>query len=176
MPFTPIHMGPALAIKALCGRYFSVLSFGISQIAMDIEPLVRMLWCAEVVHGPSHTYLAAILIAFAVVFISPPLCRLILRRWNRELAFHQLSWLAEDARLTRVPIIAGAFSGTISHVALDSIMHSDMMPLAPWSIANGLLGVISISALHKVCFVTGVLGIVGLIFIKWKTSRVGGSE
>ena len=43
VPFTPFHMGPALALKAVSGQYFSVLVFGIAQVAMDIEPLVGMI-------------------------------------------------------------------------------------------------------------------------------------
>jgi hypothetical protein len=38
MPFTPLHMGPGLAIKALAGHRFSILTFGIAQVAMDVEP------------------------------------------------------------------------------------------------------------------------------------------
>ena len=48
MPFTPFHMGPALALKAVTGRHFSVLVFGIAQVAMDVEPLVGMLRNADV--------------------------------------------------------------------------------------------------------------------------------
>lgn len=56
MPFTPFHMGAGLALKAVAGRHFSVLTFGIAQVAMDIEPLVGMLRGAAVLHGPTHTY------------------------------------------------------------------------------------------------------------------------
>ncbi|MCB1770876.1 MAG: hypothetical protein KDJ31_14465 [Candidatus Competibacteraceae bacterium] len=42
MPFTPLHRGPGLAIKALAGRRFSLLTFGIAQVAMDIEPLIGL--------------------------------------------------------------------------------------------------------------------------------------
>lgn len=59
MPFTPFHMGAGLALKAVAGRHFSVLTFGIAQVAMDIEPLVGMLRGAAVLHGPTHTYLGA---------------------------------------------------------------------------------------------------------------------
>lgn len=55
MPFTPFHMGAGLALKAVAGRHFSVLTFGIAQVAMDIEPLVGMLRGAAVLHGPTHT-------------------------------------------------------------------------------------------------------------------------
>ena len=37
MPFTPFHMGPGLAVKAVCGRYFSLVVFGFSQVAIDIN-------------------------------------------------------------------------------------------------------------------------------------------
>jgi hypothetical protein len=43
MPFTPFHMGPGLAVKAVFGRYFSLMVFGFSQVAIDIEPLVRII-------------------------------------------------------------------------------------------------------------------------------------
>ena len=52
MPFTPFHMGAGLALKAMAGRHFSVLTFGMAQVAMDIEPLVGMLRGAAVLHGP----------------------------------------------------------------------------------------------------------------------------
>ena len=52
MPFTPFHMGAGLALKAMAGRHFSVLTFGMAQAAMDLEPLVGMLRGAAVLHGP----------------------------------------------------------------------------------------------------------------------------
>jgi len=165
-------MGPGLAIKALAGGRFSVLTFGIAQVAMDIEPLVGMIRGSSVLHGPTHTYLAACFIAIVVAAVSPPICRPILRRWNRELVFHRLGWLAAPESFAPVAVIAGAFVGTLSHVVLDSIMHSDISPLAPWSDANALLGLISIGALHQFCVLLGLLGIVGWIGIAWRKQRV----
>ena len=43
MPFTPFHMGAALIVKPVSGSRFSVLTFALAQIAMDIEPGVGML-------------------------------------------------------------------------------------------------------------------------------------
>ena len=51
MPFTLLHMGPGLAVKGFGGRYFSVLVFGIAQVAMDIEPLIGIIRDADVLHG-----------------------------------------------------------------------------------------------------------------------------
>jgi hypothetical protein len=63
MPFTPIHMGAGLLIKPLMLRGFSLMVFGWSQIAMDIQPLVNMILGIYPIHGISHTYIGATLIA-----------------------------------------------------------------------------------------------------------------
>lgn len=161
MPFTPLHMGPGLAIKALAGRRFSVLTFGIAQVAMDIEPLVGLVRGSSILHGPTHTYVAALVIAAVVAVLSPSICRPILRRWNRELSFLGVPWLMEPDSFAPAPVILGAFAGTISHVVLDSIMHSDMSPLSPWSDANALQGVVTIEVLHRFCVFSGLLGVAG---------------
>ncbi len=166
-------MGPGLAIKALAGRHFSVLTFGIAQVAMDIEPLVGMVRGSAVLHGPTHTYLAGLVIAAVVVLVSPLICRPILRRWNRELSLHRLGWLAEPESFTPMPVIAGAFIGTISHVMLDSIMHFDISPLAPWFNTNALLGLVSIETLHQFCILAGLFGIVGWLLVGWRKLRRG---
>ncbi|MDP2401796.1 MAG: DUF4184 family protein, partial [Actinomycetota bacterium] len=153
------------------GRRFSVLTFGIAQVSMDIEPLVGLVRGSSVLHGSSHTYLAALVIAIVVAVVSPPICRPILRRWNRELSFYRLGWLVEAESFAPLPVIAGAFVGTISHVMLDSIMHSDISPLAPWSDANALLGLISIGALHQFCILAGLFGVVGWFFVAWRKQR-----
>ena len=174
MPFTPFHMGPALAIKAVTGRRFSVLAFGIAQVAMDIEPLVGMIRGSEVLHGPTHTYLGAVVIGTAVAAVSPLICGPILRYWNRQLSLNHLGWLATPGTLERIPAIAGAFVGTISHVILDSVMHSDISPLAPWSNANVLRGMISIEALHQVCVLSGLLGVAAWLIVGWRNRKVAG--
>lgn len=173
MPFTPLHMGPGLAIKALAGRRFSVPTFGIAQVAMDIEPLIGLVRGSSVLHGPTHTYLAAFVIAIVVAIVSPPICRPILRRWNRELLFYRLGWLVEPESFSPLPVITGAFVGTIFHVILDSIMHSDISPFSPWSNTNALLGLISIEALHQFCMVAGLVGVVGWLFVAWCKQRAG---
>lgn len=168
MPFTPFHMGPAIAIKAAIGPRFSVLSFGIAQVAMDIEPLIGMLRGATVLHGASHTYWAALVVAALVTVVAPPVCRPLLRRWNRECAHYGMGWLQEPPGWSPLAVAAGAFVGTLSHVALDSVMHADITPLAPWSQANGLLGLVSIPTLHVLCTAAGVLGALVWAAVRWR--------
>jgi hypothetical protein len=43
MPVTPFHLGPGLAAKAVLGRHMSLTVFGLGQVAMDLEPGLRML-------------------------------------------------------------------------------------------------------------------------------------
>lgn len=165
-------MGPALAIKAVAGRHFSVLVFGIAQVAMDIEPLVGMIRGAEVLHGWSHSYVGATAIGLLVMLLAPPICLPILRRWNHELRHHGAAWLSSPERIGLRESATGAFVGTYSHVVLDSIMHSDITPFAPWSSANGLQSLMSINALHTACIVTGLAGIAGwFILALWRKRK-----
>lgn len=171
MPFTPLHLGPGLAIKALAGRHFSLLTFGVAQVAMDIEPLVGLMNGADRLHGITHTYLAALMIAVVVAVIAPTLCRPLLRRWNRELVFYRWEGLVTSEVFTPVAVIAGAFVGTLSHVLLDSLMHADLTPFAPWSDANGLLGLMSIPAVHQGCMVAGLFGLAVWLMVAWRQRR-----
>ena len=74
MPFTPFHMGPGAAIKAVFGRNFSLTVFGFAQVAIDLEPLVRILRGDNVVHGFTHTYLAAAVIGAFSLLIGKTFC------------------------------------------------------------------------------------------------------
>jgi hypothetical protein len=156
-----------LAVKVLAGRHFDVFTIGIALVAMDIEPLVGIMRGSDILHGPSYTYGAAVIIAWIVALASPPICRPILRRWNQELSFHHMGWLVGPESFLPVPAIVGALTGTVPHVALDSIMHADTTPLAPWSNANGLLGPVSISVLELWCVTTGLVGVVGWVVVGW---------
>ena len=52
MPFTPLHMGPGLAVKAVMQRKFSLLVFGWSQVVIDLQPLLAMTTGREPRHLP----------------------------------------------------------------------------------------------------------------------------
>jgi hypothetical protein len=148
MPFTPLHMGPAAIIKVALARRFSFMVFGWSQIAIDLQPLVVMLTGRGELHGFSHTLLGATLIALACGLTGKPLGELGLRVL-RESAHLPISW--------RVSFFS-AFLGTYSHIAIDSIMHMDVLPLAPLSALSPIHGLISVGDLHLVCIGAGLLG------------------
>jgi Domain of unknown function (DUF4184) len=168
MPFTPLHCGPAAILKAAGGRHFSLTVFCFSQIAIDLEPLIRIIRDDSVLHGFSHSYVGATLVGLAAVILGKPFCEFVLGTWNVGIP---LQWLSIRPTISWVAAISGAFSGVYSHVFLDSIMHADMRPWAPFSEVNGLLYVIPASYLNLLCLGAGVLGVLTLIFIflwnKW---------
>ncbi len=167
MPFTPFHMGAALIVKPGLNKHFSVITFGIAQIAMDIEPGIGMLTGVEVLHGPSHTIVGALIIALLVMLVSPGICSFLLRRWNKEVLHYKLPWLTEALPVSKGAVIFGAFFGTLSHVLLDSLMHHDMRPLFPYSDANPMMGLIAHDVIYQLCAIAGVLGAMVWIAVKW---------
>jgi hypothetical protein len=124
-------MGAALIAKPALNRNISVITFGIAQVAMDIEPGIGMLTGADVLHGPSHTILGALGIAYLVMLLAPVVCNFLLDKWNKEVTFHKLPWLVQSEATSKTAVTVGAFFGTLSHVFLDSLMHHDIHPLRP---------------------------------------------
>ena len=167
MPFTPFHMGAALIVKPGLNRNFSVITFGLAQVAMDIEPGVGMLTGAEVLHGPTHTVLGALAIGYLVMLIAPRICNFLLRKWNKEVNHHKLPWLVQGETTSKTALAGGAFFGTLSHVVLDSLMHHDIQPLMPFSQANPLRGLVSHDGVYQLCAVAGAIGAVLWLAMQW---------
>lgn len=158
MPVTPFHFGPATVLKAATPRYFSFVAFGLTQLVIDTEPLFYMAQGAWPIHRFFHTYLGATVVALLIVFVGKPLCEWILRLWNSRLSTSQRIWLGVDPRISLAGAVTGGFFGGYSHVLLDSIMHSDMQPFAPFSNKNGLLYIISTEHLYILCTTFGIVG------------------
>lgn len=163
MPFTPFHMGPGILVKALLQGSFSLMVFGWCQIVMDLQPLIAIVSGEGKLHGFTHTYVGSTLIAifsavtgkylsqWALVIFSNGAQRGINIRW----------WVA----------FLSAFIGAYSHVALDSLMHVDIEPLAPFSRSNDLLGLVSVPVLHKFCIYSGLVGAVVYFAVSYLLAR-----
>jgi hypothetical protein len=156
MPLTPFHLGPGAAFKAVGGSRFSFTVFGISQVLIDIEPLVGIIERKPVLHGPSHTLLGAFAIGMVAGAIGRPISELVLRQLR--IAHRPLTWPVS---------FLSAFVGTYSHIALDAIMHRDMHPLWPVAAGNPLLGIISVDWLYLDCVISGVLGLLLIVGRRW---------
>jgi membrane-bound metal-dependent hydrolase YbcI (DUF457 family) len=154
MPFTPFHMGPGMLVKAILQGSFSLMVFGWTQIIMDIQPLIVLISGNGHLHGFTHTYIGATLIAIFSGFTGKYAGEYGLR-FLGQARFSPIRW----------PVAyISAFIGSFSHVLLDSIMHGDVQPFAPFVLNNMFLGLISVEALHKVCLYSGLVG-VGLYFV-----------
>lgn len=168
MPFTPFHMGVAMLAKPVAKDRFSVLAFGLSQIAMDIEPLVGMLSGRVVLHGWSHTVVGALVIGSAVAVTAPPLLRRMVKLLYGEARTHGMSWIMDSTPPTHTAIWSGAILGTLSHVFLDGFMHDDMRPWAPFSQAESWLGFVGHDTMYILCAAAFVVGASVWMVDRWR--------
>lgn len=77
-------------------------------------------------------------------------------------ALSRRMWLPnpfEWQSLNLIPVAVGAIVGTYSHIVLDSVMHTDITPLAPFSDLNPLLRIVSLSTLHWICIGSGAVAL-----------------
>ena len=160
MPFTPFHMGPGLLIKAFLQGSFSLMVFGWTQIIMDIQPLIALLNRDENIHGFTHTYIGAVLIAIFSAVTGKHLSEfgLVVLRISRQHQPIKISW---------VVTLISAFIGSFSHVILDSLMHKDMRPFSPFSDTNILLDAVTVGDIYKYCTYSGLLGTVLYFSIRY---------
>ena len=151
MPITPLHFGPGAAIHALAPRHVSFIAFCTVNVVMDVEPLAGMLTGAPRLHGFVHTYVGATLAAGLTIALF-----LLARPWaRRRRLFDPFEWQSLGVHA----VTLGALAGAWSHIVLDSVMHADITPWAPFGQANPLYRIVSLGALHAFCVVTGVLGL-----------------
>ena len=156
MPITPFHFGPGAAIHALAPRHVSFIAFCAANVLIDVEPLYFMVMQQYRLHRFFHTYVGASLIVAATFAL-----------------FVAARWFAARFRLPNVfgwrelgllPVALGAAFGSYSHVLLDSLMHADIKPFAPFTDANPLWRAVPLDVLHWACLAAGLvaLGVLGI--------------
>jgi membrane-bound metal-dependent hydrolase YbcI (DUF457 family) len=164
MPVTPFHFGPGGLITVVTRGYVSFLAFCASNVLIDVESLYNMLTRQPRIHSFLHTYVGATIAAAIVVLGFYPARRLA----RKYPASPLITW----RELPVSVVVAGALLGAWSHVVFDSIMHSDITPLAPFSNANVLYRVISLRTLHLFCAGAGALALAWWL-LRRNTSPVG---
>jgi membrane-bound metal-dependent hydrolase YbcI (DUF457 family) len=160
VPFTPFHFGPGALVHCAAPKHISFLAFCGANVVVDVEPLYYMLTHQYPIHRFFHTYIGATIAGLIFVLLFA-----LVRRFAMPLL--RIVRL-EDLRVRAVAL--GAFAGTYSHVLLDSMMHPDMRPFAPFSDANPLLTAVSLRALHGFCVVAGVVGLGWIAFRRSQAS------
>jgi membrane-bound metal-dependent hydrolase YbcI (DUF457 family) len=152
MPFTPFHMGPALALGLPFRRYLHVPTFIVGNVVLDVEGLLVIVFGLNYpLHGYLHTLLLAVavglLLGFVMFKLEPPMQ-----------PFYRKIQLETNRPLKLKSFIAAGILGAILHVGLDAFLYSEMMPLFPLTI-NPLLNFISSSDMYLLCFWMGIFGI-----------------
>ncbi len=171
MPFTPFHMGVAMLVKPAAGSGFSVISFGLAQVFMDIEPGIGMLRDADVLHGYSHTLAGALLIGFLAAWVASWISGWILRRWNRGFRSSSVRWMQVPEGTSTQALLAGAWIGSFSHLVLDGLIHHDIRPLWPMSSGNPFANLIGHDEVYLACALAIGFGALAWLIVQWRRSR-----
>jgi membrane-bound metal-dependent hydrolase YbcI (DUF457 family) len=107
------------------------------------------------IHALAPRYVSFLAFCAANVLIDiEPLYYLLTRQYPLHRFFH--TYVGASV------VAVGAIAGTLSHVLLDSVMHPDVRPFAPFNDSNPLLGALPVHALHWSCVAFGFVGLVVL--------------
>jgi len=158
MPITPFHGGIGLACKGPLGPQFSFAVFTATQVVIDLESGYFLATGGWPVHRFLHTLVGATIAAVAVAVLLRRPCEWAVRKCGAILGSHVPAWLDLNGRITVGTALLSAFAGVLGHVVPDAIMHSDARPFAPFSEANPLLGLVSLTTLHLGLVLLGCVG------------------
>ena len=147
-----------MLLKSLMRGSFSLMVFGWAQILMDIQPLLVMITGKGHLHGFSHTFVGASLIAIVAALSGKPIIDALIRSKRFGFADSDRALLGIGDRLDWMVTVTSAFIGSFSHVYLDALVHADLQPFYPFASSNPWLGVIGFDALHKLCIYLGLVG------------------
>jgi membrane-bound metal-dependent hydrolase YbcI (DUF457 family) len=109
MPLTPLHFGLLAPVNYFAKDKVSNVSFILANVWMDTKSIAFVLTGYGAISHSDHELWWALVMA----------CIIGVFRWNRAW------WI-------------GAFLGSTSHVLLDSFVHADVQPFAPWIAGNPL--------------------------------------
>ena len=126
MPLTPLHLAAGLPLR----KHISMKAFIAVNLAIDVEPVTIVFFGMEGnLHQSFHTLLFSSVIALFI--------------WITGASFggNNKQWLL------------GSFFGSVSHVLLDAIGHSDVYLFAPFIEDNPLY----LDAYHEVSIACAVV-------------------
>ena len=152
MPFTPFHLGPAMALGWPLRRRIHLPTLLFSSIIVDVEPFFVIVFGLDYpLHGYLHTFLASIFLGSLFGFLCYRLGGGFEGFWRR---------------LDLVPILGvrpsgyvlAGFIGWFLHVLFDSPLYSDIRPFYPRSV-NSLYAPELVMIDYGVCMLLGVIGV-----------------
>jgi membrane-bound metal-dependent hydrolase YbcI (DUF457 family) len=136
MPFTPLHLGPAL---------FLILTLSLHRMDGPGLPL----------HGLLHTFLGGTFVALLLALV-------ITRMSGFTASLMRLIGL--EQRPSPRNVYAAALSGVYLHILLDSRLYTDIRPFYPFAYNPFLDGMAAAFEIWWFCIVTGLIGVALLVF------------
>jgi len=159
-PFTPFHLGPALALGLPLRKSMHLPTFILANVVLDFEPLlVLVMGLGYPLHGHAHTFLAALLLGMALGYV-------MLNLDDVLYPLYGLLRLDQDVKRKPVPFMLAGASGTVLHVLFDSPLYAEMRPLFPLT-TNPMY--IPTLAFGEYCM-CGMMGIFGLVYYTYVAS------
>lgn len=166
MPFTPYHLGPGMAFKAVLPEKFSLMVYGWSQVVMDIQPLIAIASGEAVWHGWTHTLAGAAGLGLVAAASGKYLAEWGVRLITLGRRKIQIRWKAA---------LLSSLIGSFSHILIDGFLHHDMQPFWPILSVNPLLAFgVSFEEMQLFCLVCGAIGIIIYLLrriVPWKKKK-----
>lgn len=153
MPFTPFHLGPALAIGLPLRRYIHAPTFIVGNVIIDVEGLsVIVLGLNYPLHGYLHTLLFAAVIGLLVGFV-------MFKLEKPMQPFYRKIQLETNSTLKLKSFLLAGVLGAALHVLFDAFLYAEMEPFFPWTINPLLNAGLSMSQVYMACVGLGIIGI-----------------
>ena len=173
MPFTPLHLGPALLAGMILYSYLDFPTLVLASVIVDLEPLTILVLGLNQsssmglpIHWFFHSFLGGSLAALLTSVV-------MLRTEKLLKPIHDIVGLRRVVR--RGNVLLAAFTGVYLHIVLDSILYTDIRPLFPLSINPFLGGMREAFGLWWLCVVSGLVGAL-LLFVRVVRARRAEAE
>ncbi len=158
MPFTILHLGPALFFGLLFFRRINFPAFVIASVILDIEPLAVIIsflpsgislpvdypW-----HGFFHTFVGGSLVVVVLSFL--------ITKWYGKVR-KIMKFFKLDQKYSAKGVLTASFSGIFLHILLDTPLNADVKPFFPFQ-ANPFYGALTIFELYALCIAMLAAGI-----------------
>ncbi len=158
MPVTPFHFGPGVLLKACSPPRVSLTSFVATQVMIDLESGYHLFRGDWPVHRWAHSLLVSGLLGLLAGLLI----------WLAARHRMPVSDPAIRSEFALSAALVGGLVGGLSHPLLDAVMHPDLRPFWPASMANPFLDAIGLAALHLSCVASGLVG-AGVLIFRWRS-------
>lgn len=145
MPFTPLHLGPALLVALLLYPFLDVPTLLIASIILDLEPLlIILLKLPQPLHGVYHSITVSTLVAFSLTLVM-----FLARRYTENLSIKLRLPQSMDIK----KYLAASILGTWGHVLLDGFLYEDLSFFYPYE-WNPVFQMLSYDQILKICIIS----------------------